>query len=63
MSITSAILDKILKDLGITKEDIAEAQQRVQTIAKLFDHVDITEDHDSINIQINPRKINITVSK
>ena len=24
MSITSAILDKILKDLGITKEDIAD---------------------------------------
>ena len=38
MSITSAILDKILKDLGITKEDIADYKSCGSHLLKYSDN-------------------------
>ena len=60
MGIADAIMDRIFTELGIDKEKLKKI---TSVISILTEGVEITEDYDNLNIEVNPKKFNITIKK
>lgn len=56
MGILNSLAEKVLKEYGITEDDIKK-------VKNLLDHVKVIKNDDSLTIEIDLKKINVKISK